>query len=165
MQTLWTQLSRLLDITFTLWIIVTVVFWRALSHPARICRILVYIWILFFCCMYSNGKGFTARRSVGKKRVLFDSKRWRLTLTRLRATPDIILRKTVLHTCSDVDPSWSPCLKTIDRKSFERASFLVFHPVLLKIAYFKSANWQLSIDVQPKELRQRKFVDPSRAEP
>ena len=27
----------------------------------------------------------------------------------------------------------------------------------LKIAYFKSANWQLSIDVQPKELRQRKL--------
>ena len=54
---------------------------------------------------------------------------------------------------------------TIDRKRFERGSFLVLHPVRLKIAYFKSANRQLSIDVQPKELRQRKFVDPSRAAP
>ena len=43
-------------------------------------------------------------------------------------------------------------LKTIDRKSFERGNFLVLHPVLLKIADFKSANLQLSIDVQPKEL-------------
>ena len=47
---------------------------------------------------------------------------------------------TVLHICSDVDPSRSPCLKTIDRKSFDRGNFLVLHPVLLKIAYFKSAN-------------------------
>ena len=65
----------------------------------------------------------------------------------------------------DVDPSRSPCLKTIDRKRFERGNFLVLHPVLLKIAYFKSANLQLSIDVLPKELRQRKIVDPSRAAP
>ena len=27
-----------------------------------------------------------------------------------------------------------------DRKSFERGHFLVLHPVLLKVAYFKSAN-------------------------
>ena len=67
--------------------------------------------------------------------------------------------------CSDVDPSGSPCLKTIDRKSFECGNFLFLYPVLLKIAYLKSANWQLSIDVQPKELRQRKIVDPSRAAP
>ena len=39
------------------------------------------------------------------------------------------------------------------------------HPVLLKIAYFKSAHWQLSIDVHPTELRQREIVDPSRAAP
>ena len=56
-------------------------------------------------------------------------------------------------------------VKDIDRKSFERGNFLVLHPVLLKIAYFKSTNGQLSIDVQPKELRQRKIVDPSRAAP
>ena len=71
----------------------------------------------------------------------------------------------VLHICSDVDPSSSPCLKTIDRKSFERGNFLVLHPVLPYISYFKSANWQLSIDVQPKGLWQRKIVDPSRAAP
>ena len=53
----------------------------------------------------------------------------------------------------------------IDRKSFERGNFLVLRPVLLKIAYFSSANRQLSIDVSPKELRQRKNVDPSRAAP
>ena len=63
----------------------------------------------------------------------------------------------------NVDPSRRPCLKAIDTKSFEHGNFLVLHPVLLKIAYFKSANSQLSIDVQPKDLRQRKIVDPSRA--
>ena len=39
-----------------------------------------------------------------------------------------------------VDPSRSPCLKTVQRKSFERGNFLVLRPVLLKIAYFNSAN-------------------------
>ena len=33
------------------------------------------------------------------------------------------LGKTVLHICSDVDPSRSPCLKIINRKSFERGIF------------------------------------------
>ena len=64
----------------------------------------------------------------------------------------------------NVDPSRrSPCFKAIDSKSFERGNFLVSHPVLLKIAYFKSANWQLSIDVRPKELRQRKLSIPLEA--
>ena len=54
---------------------------------------------------------------------------------------------------------------TVQRKSLERGDFLVLRPVLLKIAYFNSANRQLSIDVQPKELRQRKIVDPSRGAP
>ena len=52
-----------------------------------------------------------------------------------------------------------------DRKSFERGNFLVLRPALLKIAYFNSGNRQLSIAVLPKELRQRKIVDPSRAAP
>ena len=50
----------------------------------------------------------------------------------------------------------------IDRKSFERGNFLVLLSVLLKMAYFNSANRQLSIAVLPKELRQRKIVDRSR---
>ena len=62
----------------------------------------------------------------------------------------------------NVDPSRSPCLETVDRKSFERRNFLVLRPGPLKIAYFNSANWQLSIDIQPNELRWRKIVDPSR---
>ena len=44
----------------------------------------------------------------------------------------------------NVDPSRSPCLKAIDRKSFERSNFLVLRPALLKTAYFNSANRQLS---------------------
>ena len=56
-------------------------------------------------------------------------------------------------------------LKAIDRKSFERGNFLVLHPALLKIAHFNSGNRQLSIAVLPKELRQRKIVDPSRGAP
>ena len=38
-----------------------------------------------------------------------------------------------------VDPSRSPCLRTVQRKS-ERGNFLVLRPVLLKNAYFNSAN-------------------------
>ena len=55
--------------------------------------------------------------------------------------------------------------KAIDRKSFERGNFLVLRPVLLKMAYLNSGNRQLSIAVLPKELRQRKNVDPSRGAP
>ena len=62
----------------------------------------------------------------------------------------------------NVDPS-SPCLNAIDRKSFERGNFLVLCPALLKITYFNSDNQQLSIAVLPKELRQRKIVDPLEA--
>ena len=39
----------------------------------------------------------------------------------------------------NVDSSTSPCLKAIDRKSFERGNFLVLRLALLKIAYFNSA--------------------------
>ena len=56
-------------------------------------------------------------------------------------------------------------MKTVDKKSFQRRNFLVLRPVLLKIAYFNSANQQLSIAVLPKELRERKIVDPSRGAP
>ena len=75
------------------------------------------------------------------------------------------VRLMELYWNGNVDPSRSPCLETIDRKSFECRNFLVLRPVLLKIAYFHSANQQLSIAVLPKELRQRKIVDPSRATP
>ena len=70
-----------------------------------------------------------------------------------------------LYRNRNVDPSRSPCLKAIDRKIFERGNFLVLRPALLKIAYFNSGNRQLSIAVLPKELRQRKIVDPSRGTP
>ena len=53
----------------------------------------------------------------------------------------------------NVDLSRSPCLNTVDRMRFERRNFLVLRPVLLKIAYFNSANRQLSDDVRPVELR------------
>ena len=49
--------------------------------------------------------------------------------------------------------SFQATLKTVDKKSFERRNFLVLRPVLLKNAYFSSANRQLSIDVQHVELR------------
>ena len=62
-------------------------------------------------------------------------------------------------------PVGAHALKAIDRKSFERGNFLVLRPVQLKIAYFNTGNRQLSIAVLPKELRQRKIVDPSRAAP
>ena len=75
------------------------------------------------------------------------------------------VRVMALYLGKIVDPSRSPCLKTIDRKSFERGNFLVLYPVLLKIAYFNSGNRQLSIAVLPTELRQRKIVDPSRGAP
>ena len=58
-------------------------------------------------------------------------------------------------------PLGAHALKAIDRKSFERSNFSVLRPALLKIAYFNSGNRQLSIAVLPKELRQRKIVNPS----
>ena len=63
------------------------------------------------------------------------------------------VRVMELHWNRNVYPSRSPCLETVDRKSFEHRNFLVLRPVLLKIAYFNSANQQLSIDVQPNKLR------------
>ena len=42
-----------------------------------------------------------------------------------------------------VDPSRSPCLKAIDRKSFKCDTFLVLRPVLLKNAYFNSSDTEL----------------------
>ena len=59
----------------------------------------------------------------------------------------------VLYRSKIVDPSSESYLKTVDKKSFERRNFLVLRPVLLKIAYFNSANGQLSKVVLPKELR------------
>ena len=72
-------------------------------------------------------------------------------------SPNRELSKSVqvmaLYWSKIVDPSRSPCLKTIDRKNFERRNFLVLRPLLLEIPYFNSANRQLSIDVRPKKLR------------
>ena len=56
-----------------------------------------------------------------------------------------------LYWNKNVDPSRSPCLKAIDRKS-ERGNFLVLHLVMLKIALFNSVNRQLSIAVLHKKL-------------
>ena len=75
------------------------------------------------------------------------------------------VRVMALYGSKIVDLSRSPCLRTVQRKSFERGNFLVVRPVLLKNAYFNSANRQLSIDIRHVELRQRKMVDPSRAAP
>ena len=62
------------------------------------------------------------------------------------------VRVMELYWNRNVDPSRSPCLETIDRKSLEHRNFLVLRPVPLKIAYFNSANRQLFIDVRPNEL-------------
>ena len=50
------------------------------------------------------------------------------------------VRVMALYWSKIVDPSRSPCLKTVQRKSFERGNFLVLRPVVLKNAYFNSAN-------------------------
>ena len=50
------------------------------------------------------------------------------------------VRVMALSSSKIVDPSRSPCFKTVHRKSFERGNFLVLRPVVLKIAYFNSAN-------------------------
>ena len=46
------------------------------------------------------------------------------------------VRVMALYLSKIVDPSRSPSLKTVQRKSFERGNFLVLLPLLLKIAYF-----------------------------
>ena len=53
----------------------------------------------------------------------------------------------------NVDPSRSPCFKIVIRKSFEHRNFLLFRPVLHKIAYFTSANRQPFNAVWSVELR------------
>ena len=63
----------------------------------------------------------------------------------------------------NVDSSRSPCLKIVDGKRFKRCNFLVLRPVLLKIAYFSSANREFFNGVRLVELCQRKVVNPSRA--
>ena len=50
------------------------------------------------------------------------------------------IRLMELYWSKIVGPSRSPWLKTVQRKSFERSNFLVLRPVLLKSAYFNSAN-------------------------
>ena len=50
------------------------------------------------------------------------------------------VRVMALYWSKIVDPSRSPCLRTVQRKSFERGNFLVLRPVLMKNAYFNSAN-------------------------
>ena len=71
------------------------------------------------------------------------------------------VRVMELYWNRNVYPSRSPCLETIDRKSFQHRNFLVWRPVLLKVAYVYSANRQLSIGVRPNKLQKRKIVDPS----
>ena len=51
----------------------------------------------------------------------------------------------------NVDPSRSPCLKTVDGKRFECCDFFVLRPVLLENAPFSLAIRQLS-DTQLVEL-------------
>ena len=62
------------------------------------------------------------------------------------------VRVMALYWSEIVDPSRSPCFKTVDRKNSERRNFLVLRPVLLKIAYFSSVNRQLFIAVRPVKL-------------
>ena len=50
-------------------------------------------------------------------------------------------------------------------KRFERRKIIVLRPVLLRIAYFSSANGELSKGVRLLVLRYRKIVDPSRGTP
>ena len=50
------------------------------------------------------------------------------------------VRVLALYWSKIVDPSRSPCLRTVQRKSLERGNFLVLRPVLLKNAHFNAAN-------------------------
>ena len=61
-------------------------------------------------------------------------------LTRLIEIFSMVYELMALYWSKIVDPSRSPCLRTVQRKSFERDNFLVLRPVLLKNAYFNSAN-------------------------
>ena len=59
-----------------------------------------------------------------------------------------------------VDPSRSPCFKIVNGKRFEQRNFSVLRPVLLKNAYFSSANRELSNGVRLLEVRRRKLSIP-----
>ena len=64
-----------------------------------------------------------------------------------------VARLMKLYWSKIVDPSRSPCLKIVNWKRFECRNFSVLRPVLLKIAYFSSANRELSNWVRLVELR------------
>ena len=70
------------------------------------------------------------------------------------------LGKTILYICSHVDPSRSPCLKTIDRKSFERGSFLVLHPVRLKLHISNQLIDSFPLTYSPKSCNKEKLSIP-----
>ena len=63
------------------------------------------------------------------------------------------VRLMELYWSKIVDPSCSPCLKIVNWKRFERPNSLLLRPVLLKNAYFNSANPELSKGVRLVELR------------
>ena len=62
-----------------------------------------------------------------------------------------------------VDPSRSPCLRTVQRKSFEPGNFLVLRPVLLKIAYFNQVIDSFPVPYCPKSCGKEKLSIPLEA--
>ena len=106
----------------------------------------------FFCtfeCSYSS----VLRRILVKLHIL----------TRLVESFPMVYRLWRCIEVRFVNPSRSPCLKTVHRKSFECGNFLVLCPVPLKIAYFNSANRELSNGVQVMELYWNRNVYLSRS--
>ena len=63
----------------------------------------------------------------------------------------------------NVDPSRSPCLKTIDRKSLERSNFLVLRPALLKLHILTQVIDSFPLPHCPKSCDKEKLSIPLEA--
>ena len=105
------------------WLVQTCSDLRTIQRPCTLvlqCHFLHFRTLLFFSLTSYPGEI-----------AYFNSPNWQLSNG---------ARVMELYWNRNVDPSRSPCLRAIDRKSFERGNFLVLRPVLLKNAYFNSAN-------------------------
>ena len=120
---------------WTVWNSASDVFWLVqtcwnLSEPVRItvtmyarrAMLFLHLWMLLFFFGLTSYPGDIAYFNSPNRELSND------------------VRVMALYWSKIVDPSRSPCSKTIQRKSFKQGNFLVLRPVVLKIAYFNSAN-------------------------
>ena len=120
----WDSRLRKNSTSHLFWLVQTCPELRTIQWPCTLfsqCHFLHFLTLLFF-----------SLTSYPAEIAYFNSLNWELSNN---------VRVMALYWSKIVYPSRSPCLNTVQRKSFGRRNFLVLRPVPLKIAYFNSANW------------------------